>query len=160
MMKRHKMAFLRLSFLFTLLLLASPVLADVSESTVRSYDDYVLIKHIPSRGDHMKREAVRELKASTFTTQVKSDGKIMGTNEVINALHTQAKSLENGRSYPSGPYWQMEVSYMGDVVSLSNGVSRDSADINEAEQTWWGFYDRVFVFVTESMAPKGDGGEH
>lgn len=148
------MAFLRLSLVFTLLLLlASPVLADVSESTVRSYDDYVLIKHIPSRGNHMKREAVRELKANTFTTQVKDDGKIMGTNEDIKALHAQAKSLENGRSYPDGPYWQMEVSYMGDVVSLSNGVSRDSADVNETEQKWWSFYDRVFAFVTKRMAP-------
>jgi len=132
------------------------VMAD-EESTVKSYDDYILIKYIPAYGEFVKKSSVRELKATSSTTQVKADGSIMGTNEALKKFHDDMKAMKeqgvSGRTYPDSRYWRIEVSYMGDVVALENGVSKDSTDLSEHEKLWWALQENVFKYVTKNIAP-------
>lgn len=143
-------------FLIFLFLFSFPFMAMGEEqSTVRSYDDYMKIKFFPSRMAFMKKEAVRELQATSSTIQVKADGKIMGTNNFIKNMHSDLKAFVDKEISVQVPfhenYWELEVSYMGDVVKTSYSGSFEDEENSAYLSEWLPLYQSAYKYMTQNI---------
>ena len=134
--------------------------ADVRKgnTTIRSFDDYVKLRYMPSRTDHRHKEPITELKSESYTTLVLSTGKIMGTNNSIKKIYELANMLNN-KGITSNQrefhvsFKRIEVSYMGKTVSLEYAGNSGSKKYSQYEKEWVELYRHVYRFLTKDITP-------
>jgi len=128
------------------------------ESSVKSFDDYVKIRYMPSRGDFLKNEPITELKNESHTTVVLRDGKVMGTNDFIKQIYNQAKLLNDKGITSNQRFFHVsiktiEVSYMGKIISLGYTSKSNSEEYLQYEKEWLELYNLVYQYLTKNISP-------
>jgi hypothetical protein len=134
--------------------------ADISKgnTTVRSFDDYVKLRYMPSRMDHRNKEPITEIKSKSYTTLVLNNGKVMGTNNSIKKIYELAASLKNKGIASSQrelhiSFKRIEVSYMGKIISLESARNSNFKKHPQYEKEWLEFYNHVYHFLTKDIIP-------
>lgn len=146
-----------------LILGCSPILsfavdADKIESSVRSFDDYVKIRYMPSRSNFLKQEPVTELKSESHTIVILRDGKVMDTNAFIKQIFDQAKLLNDKGITSNQRFFHVsiktiEVSYMGKIISLEYTSKSNAEEYLQYEKEWLKLYDLVYPYLTKDISP-------
>lgn len=127
------------------------------EGTVKSFGDYVKIRHMPSREDFYKKEPVTELKGESQTIIVISNGTVMGTNGSIKQIYEWARRLSdlgitsNQRQFHVSTK-KIEVSYMGKKISLEYAGASNSEKYSQYEKEWRSLYNFAYQYLIKDMA--------
>ena len=129
-----------------------------AESSVKSFDDYVKLRYMPSRADFRNKMPVTELKSESHTIVVISDGKVMGTNKSIKQIYDRAVILKNkGITSNQRDFHvstkKIEVSYMGETVSLEYAGNSNSEKYLQYEKEWLELYSYVYRYLTKNLIP-------
>lgn len=125
-------------------------------SSVQAYDDYVKIRFMPSRSGFMKKQPVTELISSTSTIVAKHDGSVMGTNAQIKHLYERAKAISekgivSNQQYFHVSFLRIEISHMGDTVSLEYVGPSEVEEFAGYEQAWRELYADAYRFLTTDI---------
>jgi len=128
------------------------------ESSVKSFDDHVKIRYMPSRSDFLEDEPITELESQSHTIVVKADGKVMSTNASVKQIYDRAKALEDKGITSNQRYFhvstkKIEVAYMGQTVSLEYAGASDSEEYEQYEMVWLELYSFVYQFLTKDIEP-------
>lgn len=128
------------------------------EGSVKSFNDYVKIRYMPSRGAFFKKEPVTELKSESRTIITLRDGEVLGTNVSMKQIYDRAKSLKdkgittNQREFHVSTK-KIEVTYMGQTVSLEYAGKSNSKKYLQYEKEWLELYDFVYRYLTKDINP-------
>ena len=128
------------------------------KSTVKSFDDYVEIRYMPSKGDFHRSEPITELKSKSHTIIVLKSEKVMSTNESIKKIYNRAKLLKDKGITSNQQYFhvstkKVEVSYMGEVVSLEYAGKSNSEKYSKYENEWLELYNSIYQYLTKDIIP-------
>ena len=128
------------------------------KSSVKSFDDYVEIRYMPSRGDFLKSKPITELKSKSHTIITLRNGKVMSTNESIKKIYNRAKLLKDKGITSNQQHFhvstkKVEVSYMGEIVSLEYAGKSKSEKYSKYEKEWLELYNFVYQYVTRDIIP-------
>ena len=128
------------------------------EGSVKSFDDYVKLRYMPSRADFRNKEPVTELKSESHTFIVLSDGKVLSTNNSIKKIYDLAVILNNkGITSNQREFHvstkKIEVSYMGKTVSLEYAGNSNSEKYSQYEKEWLDLYSYVYRYLTKDIMP-------
>ena len=95
----------------------------VKESTVKSYDDYILLRYFPSRSAFLKSDPVVVLKGAVNTIVLKKDNTEINANNEIEKFYQEIKAISDKGIISNQRFFHVainsiEVSYKGDVIEL------------------------------------------
>lgn len=143
-------------FLLLLFMQAHADEVDKGESTVRSFDDYVKIRYMPSRTGFLKNEPITEFISESRSIIVKNTGKVMSTNKSIKRLHERAKQLaDRGKTsnqrFFHVSFTKIEISYMGKKISLDYVGKTDVRENRHYERAWRELYQDVYAYLTRDI---------
>ena len=149
-----------LCLLFFMFTSASSAFAVDETSTVESFEDYVKIRYMPSRMEHFdNKKPMTELKSKALTVIAKRDHSILGTHESIKQIYHRAKRLHD-KGFASNQrffhvsFKTIEVSYMGDIISLDYVGPSHTEELAQYEQEWLSLYALVYQYLTQDLMIK------
>ena len=128
------------------------------EGSIKSFNDYVKLRYMPSREDFRNKKPVTELKSESRTVISLSDGKVLSTNNSIKNIYELAVILNNkGITSNQREFHvstkKIEVSYMGKIVSLEYAGNSNSEQYLQYVKEWLDLYSYVYRYLTKDIRP-------
>lgn len=149
--------------LSTILLFSSYTLGDPGkkkrESTLEFYDDYLMVRYMPSRGSFRKGDPVVLLKGETRTSVSKRDGSIYSTNKDVQNFYQEIKKIaekgikSNQRHFHVAVNY-IEVKYKGETIRLEYTGKSGDKKYRQYEAQWRELYQRVYNYLSVDLAPS------
>lgn len=152
----------KILLLSTILLFSSYALSNSDkkkrESTLEFYDDYLMVRYMPSRGSFRKGNPVVFLRGETHTSVKKHDGSIYRTNKDVQNFYHEIKAISNRGIKSNQRHFHVavnyiEVKYKGKTIKLEFTGKSDSEKYQQYETRWAELYQRVYKYLSNDLSP-------